>query len=193
MGDPVTEKDFVEPGTVLAHSEELLPGEGTYDDGEMIRAAVYGTQKTDPETMEISVVPAGKTVATIEKGDIVIGQIRYIKPDLASVNVLAVRGKEERSILQQVEATLRVRNADNQYVSELGDIYKIGDIIRAKVISTKGGPQLATDKSDLGVVKGFSKLDPTMALESDGRRLLDPERGHAEQRKVAIDYGSGEV
>lgn len=185
--------DIVEPGTPLAYSEELLPGDGTYDDGEQIRAALYGRQKVDPETMTVTVEPAGRPVATIEKGDILVGRISYIKPDLASVEVLAVRGKEGRSLLQQVEATLRVRNVDNRYVREMGDEFQCGDIIRAKVINTRGGPQLVTDKPDLGVVRAFSKLDPTRALVREGNKLVDPETGHQETRKFADDYGSGRV
>src|ERR1041385_2117739 len=87
-----------EPGTPLAYSEELLPGPGTFDDGTQIRAAVYGTERIDPETMGITVQPAGRSVASIERGDIVVGQVTYIKPEaLASVKILAVRGKEGRS------------------------------------------------------------------------------------------------
>ena len=57
---------IIEPGTPLAYSEEYLAGPGTYDDGSQLRAAVFGTQKVDPETMTLTVVPAGRSVATIE-------------------------------------------------------------------------------------------------------------------------------
>ena len=189
----MTEERFVEPGTELAHSEELLPGPGTYDDGEMIRAAVYGTEQLDTTSMTVSVRPAGKTVASVDKGDIIVGRVTYTKPDLASVQILEVRGKGGKSLLQQVEATLRVANVDNRYINELSEVIRVGDLIRAKVIGTRGGPQLATDRPDLGVIKAFSKFDNTLALVRDGNKLIDPERGHAEQRKYAEDYGSGRV
>jgi exosome complex component CSL4 len=185
------QNDLVEPGTALAYSEELLPGAGTYDDGEQIRAAVFGHQRVDPDTMTITIEPAGKAVASIEKGDIVAGRVSYIKPDLASVEILGVRGKEGRSLLHQVEATLRVRNVDTRFVREMGDEFRCGDIIRAKVIATKGGPQLATDKPDLGVIRAFSKDSPRRSLQRQGNRLVDPEDGHQETRKFAEDYGSG--
>jgi exosome complex component CSL4 len=186
------ENDLLEPGTVLAHSEEYLPGPGTFDDGSQIRAAVFGHRHLDPKTMTISVVPAGTTVATVEKGDIVVGQVGYIKPEvMASVRILGVRGKEGRSLLQSVEGTLHVSKIDARYVSDVGQEYRVGDIIRAKVIAIKGGPQLATDKPDLGCVKAWSIDGHEMVL--DGRRLKDPETGRVENRKVASDYGSGEV
>lgn len=185
--------DIVEPGAAIAHSEELLPGNNAYDDGEEVRAAVFGRVRIDSEEMAAHVDAVGKRVAQVEKGDIIVGRVNYVKPELASVEVIAVRGKEGRSLLHQVEATLRVANVDNQYIRELGDVIKVGDVIRAKVIGTRGGPQLATDSPDFGVVKAFSGFDPTLALVRDGNKLIDPERGHAETRKVAQDYGSGRV
>jgi len=183
---------LVEPGTPLAYSEELLAGPGTYDDGTQIRAAVYGTQHVDPETMTLIVKPAGKSVAQIEKGDVVVGVISYIKPEtLASVKILAVRGKEGRSILQNVEATLHISKIDARYIKDVREEYLTGDYIRAKVIGLKGGPQLATDKPDLGCVKAFGPSGAQLVL--DGNRLKDPETGRAEQRKLASDYGSGKV
>lgn len=193
MGAPMTQNDKVlEPGTPLAYSEELLPGPGTYDDGTQIRAAVFGRSHIDPETMAISVVPAGKPVATIERGDILVGQVTYIKPEaLASIKVIAVRGKEGRSFLSPVEATLHASKIDTRYVKFVDDEYKTGDLVRAKVISLKGGPQLATDKPDLGCVKAWSPDGVPLVLE--GRKLKDPETGQVHYRKLASDYGSGTV
>ncbi len=183
---------LLEPGTPLAYSEELLPGPGTYDDGTQIRAAVYGTQHIDPETMAVSVVPAGRQVASVERGDIIVGQISYIKPEaLASVKVLSVRGKEGRSLLTPVEATLHVSKIDNRYIKDVFDEYRTGDLIRAKVIGLKGGPQLATDKPDLGCVKAWSGDGVPLVL--DGHKLKDPETGYIHHRKLANDYGSGTV
>jgi exosome complex component CSL4 len=185
-------KAILEPGTPLAYSEELLPGPGTYDDGTRIRAAIYGVQHVDPKTMAISVRPAGRPVGGIERGDIVVGQVTYIKPEaLASVKIVGVRGKEGRSLLQPIEGTLHVSKIDNRYIKFVDEEYRGGDLIRAKVISLKGGPQLATDKPDLGCVKAWSA--DGVALVRDGNRLKDPETGQVYHRKLASDYGSGLV
>jgi exosome complex component CSL4 len=187
--------DLLEPGTPLAYSEELLPGANTYDDGTQIRAAVFGTQHIDPETMAVSVRPAGKAAAGIERGDIVVGQVTYIKPEaLASVKILGVRGKEGRSMLQTLEGTLHVSKIDARYIKFVDEEYKGGDLLRARVIGMKGGPQLATDKPDLGCVKAWSA--DGVALVRDGNssnRLKDPETGQLHYRKLASDYGSGTV
>lgn len=187
------EIELVEPGMPLAYSEEFLPGSGTYDDGEQIRAALFGVQKVDPNTMTLHVRPAGKKVAEVERGDIVIGRISYMKPELASVQILGIRGKEGRTTLHTVEGTLHVSKVDNRYVRDIAEEFSLGDVIRAKVLSLKGGPQLATDKPDLGVVRAFSRNDPTMALEKEGNKLVDPEDGHTENRKMANDYGNGTI
>ncbi len=182
----------VQPGQELAYSEELLPGAGTYDDGEHIRAAVYGTTHVDPDTMMISVEPHGKRVTQIEKGDIVVGRVTYVKEQLASVQILAIRGKDG-SLLQQVEGTLHVSKIDNRYIKDVGDEFRCGDVIRAKVIGLKGGPQLATDKPEFGCIKAFSRRDATLMMERKGDVVVDPEDNHREKRKLASDYGSGEI
>jgi exosome complex component CSL4 len=185
-------KAILEPGTPLAYSEELLPGPGTYDDGVQIRAAIYGVQHLDPKTMAVSVRPAGRPAGAVERGDVVVGQITYIKPEaLASVKILAVRGKEGRSLLLPLEGTLHVSKIDNRYIRFVDEEYRSGDLIRAKVISLKGGPQLATDKPDLGCVKAWS--GDGVPLVRDGNRLKDPESGQVYHRKLANDYGSGHV
>lgn len=187
----MSERKIVEPGTPLAYSEELLAGVGVYDDGTQLRAAVYGIPHTDPKSMTLNIIPAGKSVATIEKGDIVVGEVSYIKPEaLASVRILAVRGKTG-SVLQSVEGTLHIGKIDARYVGSIEDEYRCGDLIRAKVIGIKGGPQLATDKPDLGCLRAHGPSG--QVLERDGNKLRDPETGQAFQRKLASDYGSGEV
>ncbi|MFA5945041.1 MAG: exosome complex RNA-binding protein Csl4 [Candidatus Thermoplasmatota archaeon] len=189
---PAATGAILEPGTPLAYSEELLPGSGTYDDGTQIRAALFGTQHIDPETMAVSVLPAGRGVASIERGDIIVGQITYIKPEaLASVKILAVRGKEGRSLLQSLEGTLHASKIDARFVKYVDDEYRGGDLIRAKVIQIKGGPQLATDKPDLGCIKAWGP-DGSL-LVRDGNNLKDPETGQIHRRKLANDYGSGTV
>jgi exosome complex component CSL4 len=188
----MSERKIVEPGTPLAYSEELLAGSGTYDDGTQIRAAVYGTEAVDPKTMTLRIDPAGKTVAAIEKGDIVVGLVTYIKPEaLASVKIMAVRGKEGRTIHQVLEGTLHASKIDARYVKFVDEEYKCGDYIRAKVIGTKGGPQLATDKPDLGCIKAFGPSGAQLVRE--GNKLKDPETGQVVYRKLASDYGSGQV
>src|ERR1041385_4280849 len=160
-------KAILEPGTPLAYSEELLPGPGTYDDGTRIRAAIYGVQHVDPKTMAISVRPAGRPVGGIERGDIVVGQVTYIKPEaLASVKIVGVRGKEGRSLLQPIEGTLHASKIDNRYMKCVDEECRCGALIRARGISLRGGPQLATDKPDLGCVKGWS--GDGVALVRDG-------------------------
>jgi exosome complex component CSL4 len=188
----MSDRKTVEPGTPLAYSEEMLPGPGTYDDGTQIRAALFGTEAVDPKTMTLSVQAAGKGVASVEKGDILVGVVTYIKPEaLASVKIMAVRGKEGRSLLLPLEGTLHVSKIDARYIKFVDEEYKTGDYIRAKVIGLKGGPQLATDKPDLGCIKAFGPSGNQLQLE--GRKLKDPETGQVYYRKLAGDYGSGQV
>lgn len=186
------ENEMVEPGAVLAFSEEYSAGAGTYDDGTQLRAAVWGNVHVDTESMTLSVKPAGKTVVGVEKGDIIVGEVTYIKPEaMASVKILGVRGKENRSLLVPVDGTLHIGKIDARYIKQIPDEIRCGDIIRAKVLQLKGGPQLATDRPELGVIQAHSPEGNLLVLQNG--KLRDPETGQAFYRKVANDYGQGRI
>ena len=139
-------------------------------------------------------VTSGKRVADVEKGDIIVGRVRFTKPELASVEILGIRGKEGRSTLHKVEATLHVSKVDDRYIKDLEGEYRVGDLIRAKVIGLKGGPQLVTDKPDLGCIRAFSPEDLRRPLElKQQNRVRDPVTGKIYARKTAEDYGSGTI
>lgn len=185
-------EEIVEPGAVLAYSEEYSAGPGTYDDGTRLRAAVWGHVHVDTENMMMTVRSAGKTVAAVEKGDIVVGEITYIKPEaMASVKILGVRGKENRSLHIPVDGTLHIGKVDARYVKEITDEMRCGDIIRAKVLQLKGGPQLATDRPELGVIQAHSPEGNLLELKNG--KLRDPETGQTFYRKIANDYGQGKI
>ncbi|MGB0652755.1 MAG: exosome complex RNA-binding protein Csl4 [Thermoplasmatota archaeon] len=182
---------LIEPGTPLATSEELLPGPNTYDDGTDVRAAVYGTESIDTKEMAIGIKPTGRGVAKIDRGDIVVGEVTVVRPQLASVNVVAVRGKEGRSIHQAVEATLFVSGIDRRYIKEVSEEFQAGDLIRAKVLKLKGGPNLVTDSPDFGIVS--ARCGCGVRMEKDGKRLKCPECNRSRTGKIANDYGSGHI
>src|SRR5256712_7401032 len=66
-------------------------------------------------------------------------------------------------------------------------MYRLGDIIRAKVIQVKPSVQLTTAERDLGVVKARCSVCRG-PLEVRGRELYCPRDERTERRKLAADY-----
>jgi len=83
---------------------------------------------------------------------------------------------------------LPIRNVSTRYVERLKDEFKIGDLIKAKVVKASSlGIDLATDDFSFGVVKAFcSKCRHPLQLFGQSLRCLNC--GSSERRKVSSDY-----
>ncbi len=182
-----------EPGDVLAASEEMLPGPGTYDDGTDIRAAMYGSEVIDTKDFAIGIKPIGRGIAAIEAGDIVLGEVSVIRPQMAGVAIIDVRGKSGRSLLQAVEGTLHVSGIDKRYIRDVADELRAGDIIRAKVLKIRGGPQLVTDRPEYGILRSTCPNDGLVLAKVGPGKLKCTACDRVVLGKVANDYGSGQV
>lgn len=178
---------------MLAASEEMLPGPGAYDDGTDIRAAAYGEEVVDTSDFSIGVKPIVRGIASIEAGDIVLGEISVVRPQMAGVTIIDVRGKSGRSILQAVEGTLHVSGIDRRYIRDVGDELRAGDVIRAKVLKIRGGPQLVTDRPEYGILRATCPNDGLVLEKVSVSKLQCGECGKVIVGKVATDYGSGKV
>lgn len=178
-------------GDPLATIEELLPGEGTFDDSGIIRAARIGTYEIDTRDMKCVVKPATRVPAFLHEGDRVYGVIEMLKPVMAGVRVLCVEGNA-RMVAGDTNGTLHVSKVAKRYVQDVGREYRLGDIVRAKVIDTKPSIQLSTDERDCGTIIALCLRD-RFPLQKAGKGLECPNCGRQEMRNLAPDYGRVEV
>jgi len=164
-----TKSNFVLPGDFIGTSEEFLPGSGTYEADGNVYAANVGTVQINSKERSVSILPRTDVPPIPKVGDIVIGRVSDIKGSVALVNIARIKGQEDREIATPEQ----------------------GAILRAKVIDAKT-LRLSTDGRDLGVIKAFcSKC--TTALKRKGGKLECPKCKRMETRKIAEDYGSGNV
>ena len=78
-----------------------------------------------------------------------------------------------------------------RYVELMFDVYRPGDVVRARVISDKNRVyHLSTKDKNLGVVYAFCSRCG-YALEPKGHDLFCLRCGKTEKRKTALDYGKG--
>jgi exosome complex component CSL4 len=181
-------KDVVFPGDKLSTSEELLAGDGTYDDQGIIRAARLGQYYVDTKAHAAMVKPITSIPVVLNKGDIVLAEVRSVRSAMVIADVIHVIGKN-RAISGDTNGTLHISEISSSYVKDPESVFTLGDIFRAKVIQVNPSVQLTTKEANLGVIKAFC---------SECRNQLDKKDsmleciicGHREKRKMADDYGT---
>lgn len=182
------EDKIVLPGEQLSTSEEMLSGEGTFEDGGIIRAARIGQYVVDEKYRKAIVKPLTSTPVIIRKADTVLGEVQSVKPSMVIVEVLHVIGKDRR-ISGDTNATIHVSEISSSYVKNPSEAFKLGDIIKARVIQVKPSLQLLTKDRDLGVIKALC-VKCRHPLIISGRYLECKKCGNKENRKSSSEYGN---
>jgi len=180
------ERKIVLPGDAIAATEEYEAGEGTYESEGHIYAAMPGLLDLDGENFVARVRPFNPP-AELKVGDLVYGVVEQIRPSMAEANVAAVHGTR-REITGETEGSIHVSKISTEYVDDIRNAFRLGDIIRAKVIQVRPSLQLTTAEPNLGVVKAIcSRCRGPLEARAGG--LWCPRDELAEPRIVAADYG----
>lgn len=179
---------LVMPGDQLSTSEELLPGDGTFEENGIIRAARIGTYVVNEKHRTAEVKPATSTPVTLSKGDIVIAKVTVAKPTMIIADVVHVAGKN-RSLSGDTDATVHVKEIAQGFIKDASTEYRPEDYIRAKVIQVRPSVQLATKDRNLGAIKALcSRCRHPLIKKSHG---LECENcGNKEHRRISDDYGA---
>jgi exosome complex component CSL4 len=181
-------KNIVFPGDKLSTSEELLAGEGTYDDEGIIRATRLGKYHVDAKAHAATVTPITSIPVLLNKGDTVLAEVRGVRSSMVIADVIHVLGKS-RPISGDTNGTLHISEISTSYVKDPESVFTLGDIVRAKVIQVDPSVQLTTKGSNYGVIKGFCS-ECRNPLEKKKSVLECTVCGHREKRKMAKDYGT---
>jgi exosome complex component CSL4 len=148
---------IVFPGDEVGYSEEYLCGKGCYESDGKIKASVFGELTLDNENKLVEVKPLNGEPTILKPGDIVFGRISDLRSNMAIVEVVAKEGKEKKSLSTMKNATLFVSQISSSYVKDTSEAFRIGDVIKAKVLQVKPSLQLTVKDEDLGVVKAFCR------------------------------------
>jgi exosome complex component CSL4 len=195
MGDRLRNEShknkLVIPGEYIGTTEEFLSGEGTYEENGKIFATNVGILELNNKEMKIKVKPTTDVPVVLKIGDIVIGVVDSVRDSMAIVDVVMVANKK-RAITGDAEATLHVSEISRDYVEDLKRELHNRDIIRAKVIQIKPSLQLSIKEPSLGIIKTIC-LRCYSPLKMKGQVLHCPICKYTEKRKIANDYGKGNV
>lgn len=187
----MSKNNIVLPGEQVSTVEELLPGDGTYEDNGVIRASRLGIYEIDTKNRKAKIKPLTSVPVEVRRGDIVLAKVNSVRSNMIIADVIHIIGKN-RHVSGDTNATLRVSEISNGYTKDPATEYSPGDIIRAKVTQVKPSLQLATKDKDLGVIKAVcSKCRGS--LEMKGNMLECENCNNKERRKTAVDYGNYDI
>ena len=187
----IKEGSLVFPGDKLATSEELLPGYGTYDAGGEIISTLIGKFFVDRKHMSAEIKPITSIPLILKEGDVAICEVKQLTESMVIVELLHIAGKG-RAIAGEKDGAIHISNISREYVSHPGRMYRIGDIIRAKIIQVEPAIQLSTIGESFGVIKSFC-MNCRSPLVRKNSILECPSCERKEERKIANDYGEGNI
>ena len=181
---------FLIPGDRLGVIEEFMPGPGTYVEKGTIYSKITGRALLDMLNKRVSVYPLIHAVGVPRPGNTVVGQVSDTQSKTAALRIFKV---ERRSISGHFTGILHISDVSPSYVETMFDVCKTGDIMRAKVISDKNRTyHLSTADKSLGVIYAFCSQCGHM-LTLHRTRMRCTRCGKIEGRKMALDYGEGEI
>lgn len=184
------EKKIVVPGDFIGTEEEYLAGEGTFADSEKVFATVTGELSDADRTLRVG---RKGSLRALGIGTVVIGRVENVVEPIALVSIASGNTDANRFGETSDYAVLHASMIRRGYVKNVRDEYKIGDIIRAKIVDLRNGEfRLSTDADELGAIKAFcAKCRHPMKVESGILKCESCE--WKDNRKIANDYRKASV
>jgi exosome complex component CSL4 len=184
-------EQFVFPGDQLSTSEELLPGEGTFEENGIIRASRLGIYRVNERNRKAEVLPRTSIPVELKKGNTILARVVMVKSSMVIADVIHVEGQPRR-VSGDTNGTIHVKEIAQGYVKDAGTEFHAGDYIRARVIQTQPSIQLATKDPNLGVIKALCSKCRT-PYNKTAQGLECPKCGFRDKRRLAQDYGNLDI
>lgn len=145
---------LVFPGSPLTVEEEFAAGKNVFvDDNGNVVANVIGSAEFDENSREAHVQQVGRQVNGLETGAIVYGRVILVKDSVVVVGMALAEKDGKKKRIFDSSATINISRVSSQYVRSLGDFFKIGDYVKARVLDVNSyGVELATNEDGLGVI-----------------------------------------
>jgi exosome complex component CSL4 len=180
---------IVLPGEFITVEEEFEAGRNAYEDKDgKVFSAKIGVTEFDEKNRNVSVKEAKRKCIPIDFGTIVIGRVILVKDSVVIISIGEAEKNGEKRIPVHSNAQLLVSNVSRDYVKSLRNEFRIGDIVKAKVVKvTKHSIDLTTSFPEFGVIKAFCTKCRN-ALQLFGRQLKCTKCGAVEKRKISTEY-----
>ncbi|MDQ6667082.1 MAG: exosome complex RNA-binding protein Csl4 [Thermoproteota archaeon] len=176
------------PGDQVASIEEFEAGKYAYVSDGTIRSTSVGTKIYDFK----------KRIAKIEKinspilpriGDIIVGYIEMLFGSMMSVRILYINEKKSFSGFSAIAST-RISTPGRERDRRSRIIFRVGDIIRGRVISLLNSSiHITIDEKEFGVIYTLCFNCGAGTVRVNNKTIKCIECGINEDRKLTIDYG----
>jgi len=90
----MTDDKIVLPGEQVSTSEELMPGDGTFEEDGIIKASRFGKYQVDQNNRRAIVVPLTSIPVELKKGDTVLAKVAVVRSNMIIANVIHIIGKK---------------------------------------------------------------------------------------------------
>lgn len=176
---------LVLPGEYIGTEEEFIPGPGTYEDGGKIFASRVGEVVVGQDYRVM--VRGGSNEFTVRPGDEIIGVVTEINEPLAVVSgEYLIRGGKVIEV--KVRALIHASRITGQYLDACSKAIKVRDVVRGRVVSTRGKIDLTLQQPDLGVIYAYCSRC-RKPLERINSELYCTYCQRSELRKISRKYG----
>jgi exosome complex component CSL4 len=176
------------PGDEIASIEEFEAGKHAYVSDGTIRSTAVGTKIYDFK----------KRIAKIEKinspmlpriGDIIVGYIEMLFGSMMSVRILYINENKSFSGFSAIAST-RISTPGHERDRRGRTIFRVGDIIRGRVISLLNSSiHITIDEKEFGVIYTLCFNCGGGTVRVNNKTIKCIECGINEDRKLTIDYG----
>ncbi|MFH1544654.1 MAG: exosome complex RNA-binding protein Csl4 [archaeon] len=179
---------LVFPGEFLTVEEEYLPGKNTFEEENgRIYSARIGELEFNEKEREVTVKPK-KEMKLVDVGTIITGNVLLLKDSMALIKIIKAEKDNEERIPLNSTAILFISNIARGFVKSIRDEFKIGDIVKAKVVTVSPySIEVTTTFPELGVIKAFCTKCRN-SLELYGSDLKCRKCGSVEKRKISSSY-----
>jgi exosome complex component CSL4 len=184
--------DFVLPGNEVGFSEEIIPGKGTYEEDGKIFANITGVVNLDLKERKLTVVPKTSIPPELKDGEIIVGRVADVRPQVAVVDIVKIKGNE-RELTGRISGGIHISKIRDSYVSEISAELGFGDMILAKIVNANRKPiDLSIVDKELGVIKSYCERC-SAPLELKDNTVTCNECKRTPHKKLSTEYGKGQV
>jgi len=177
---------LVLPGEKLGVIEEFIPGDGTYVEDGNIYSSITGQLSINTARREVHILPRAHQPLIPREGDIVTGEVTNVQEKTLTLRILQIGDAQLSTFFTGV---MHISDVSHGYVKTMEDAFKAGDIVRARVISTKNREvHLSTQNGKLGVIQAFC-VHCGNPLIPQRNRLRCVRCNKIHDRKMTVDYG----
>lgn len=178
-------KTFYIPGELVGVIEEFSPSSNVYRESYNIRSKVLGDMKLDQDTRAVTVIPKAAIKGIPKVGNEVVGIVEQSQSGLVMIRIREINGK---SVLSQFIGLIILRA--QQLDRDRGRIViKLGDVVRAKVISLLNNViHLSINGEHYGVLQTVCSSCGGQ-VQQIGRRILCTQCKMVDDRKLTDDFG----